>query len=272
DEDMRYTAVKGKGLFEAEAALVGTRREELAGIDFEDPAWRGYRASVAARRPFSDFVYSRNVGGERRFISISGAPVFDASGRFTGYRGVGKDVTERRREEEELRRFRAAMDMSIDAIYLTDRASMRFVDVNEAACRAMGYTREQLLAMGPHDLVSISREDLERVYDEAIDAGVKGARSEIPYVRRDARQGWTELNRRALRADDTWIIVTISRDITERKRAEERQAAHLRHQERVARFGQTALGKREPQDLIDEAVQTVLEALTAEAVAYVESG
>src|SRR5438094_8614026 len=58
----------------------------------------------------------------------------------------------------------------------------------------------------------------------------------------------------------------------QRRRAEERQATHLRHQERVARFGQTALGKREPQDLIDEAVQTVLEALTAEAVAYVESG
>ena len=54
---------------------------------------------------------------------------------------------------EELQRFRDAMDMSGDAIYLVDRATMRFVDVNRTACLRMGYSREELLQMGPQDLL-----------------------------------------------------------------------------------------------------------------------
>lgn len=49
---------------------------------------------IAARRPFLDFVYRRhNPDGSQQYFMISGEPMFDSSGRFTGYRGVGKDVT-----------------------------------------------------------------------------------------------------------------------------------------------------------------------------------
>jgi PAS domain S-box-containing protein len=52
-------------------------------------------ANLAARRPFLDFVYSRtNPDGSRQYLMVSGEPMFDPSGRFTGYRGIGKDVTE----------------------------------------------------------------------------------------------------------------------------------------------------------------------------------
>ena len=53
------------------------------------------KANIAARRPFLDFVYSRiNPDGAQQYFQVSGEPMFDASGRFTGYRGVGRDVTE----------------------------------------------------------------------------------------------------------------------------------------------------------------------------------
>jgi PAS domain S-box-containing protein len=52
-------------------------------------------ANIAARRPFLDFVYSRtNPDGTRQYLMVSGEPMFDSTGRFTGYRGIGKDVTE----------------------------------------------------------------------------------------------------------------------------------------------------------------------------------
>jgi PAS domain S-box-containing protein len=52
-------------------------------------------ANIAARRPFLDFVYSRtNPDGSRQYLMVSGEPMFDPTGRFTGYRGIGKDVTE----------------------------------------------------------------------------------------------------------------------------------------------------------------------------------
>lgn len=52
-------------------------------------------ANIAARKPFLDFVYSRtNPDGTLRYLMVSGEPMFDPTGRFTGYRGTGKDVTD----------------------------------------------------------------------------------------------------------------------------------------------------------------------------------
>src|SRR6185436_7925256 len=60
--------------------------------------------------PFRDFVYTgRRTDGSLGFISISGKPVFDAEHRFVGYRGVARDVTERKRAEEELREAQAEL-------------------------------------------------------------------------------------------------------------------------------------------------------------------
>jgi len=64
----------------------------------------------------------------------------------------------------------------------------------------------------------------------------------------------------------------IAKDVTDRMRAEERQAAHLRYQEKIARFGESALAKRDAAEVVQEAVQAVLEALRGGAVAYVEPG
>ena len=53
------------------------------------------KAHMVARRPFLDHVYSRvDTEGAHQYFQVSGEPMFDASGRFTGYRGVGRDVTE----------------------------------------------------------------------------------------------------------------------------------------------------------------------------------
>lgn len=52
-------------------------------------------ANMAERRPFLDFVYSRTDGnGAQQYLQVSGEPIFDTAGRFIGYRGVGKDITD----------------------------------------------------------------------------------------------------------------------------------------------------------------------------------
>ena len=121
----------------------------------------------------------------------------------------------------ELARFRDAMDMSGDAIYLVDRKTMRFVDVNQTACTRMGYSREELLQMGPQDLLISSREEIERLYDQAIAAGASGTTMESSARTKDGRTSTTELQRRPLRVGEGWIIVSIARDITRRKQAEQ---------------------------------------------------
>src|SRR5262245_59892563 len=85
--------------------LIGKRRWDVA-VDFasEPEHWREHLATLERREPFRDFVYKvRRVDGSLGFVSISGKPVFDAEGRFSGYRGVARDITERQRAEEALR-------------------------------------------------------------------------------------------------------------------------------------------------------------------------
>ena len=58
------------------------------------------QANIAARRPFLDFLYSRvNAEGAIQYFQASGEPIFDSSGAYAGYRGIGMDVTERMRRD-----------------------------------------------------------------------------------------------------------------------------------------------------------------------------
>src|SRR5262245_21107451 len=155
----------------------------------------------------------------RGLIQLS-ADMLDAHGEFSGYRGNGKDVTERVKVDEDLRRFRLAMDHSADMILLIDRATMRFVDVNRTACQLLGYSREELLGMGPQDVLLASRQELERTYDEFIasPSSIKGVRGF--YRRRDGATIPFESARHVLRSGDSYLIATISRDVREQLASE----------------------------------------------------
>jgi PAS domain S-box-containing protein len=120
----------------------------------------------------------------------------------------------------ELQRFRAVLDACVDSIYMVDRETLKFVDATATASNRTGYSHEELLQMGPLDLLKENREELIRSYDAAIAAGAQGIRTESASRLKDGRETFVELNRRAVQIDGRWIIVTTSRDVTERKRTE----------------------------------------------------
>ena len=132
---------------------------------------------------------------------------------------IGQFV-QRKKYEDELRRFRASMDMSGDMILLVDRKTMRFIDVNETVCRNLGYSREELLGMVPEDILPMTRDALETLYDEMIATGAtQGMRS---YYR--CKDGSTlpfESMRRVMRSGEDWIIVVSARDIRKHLAQEE---------------------------------------------------
>jgi CheY-like chemotaxis protein len=69
-------------------------RDDL-GLRWNEIEREGLEANLSARKPFLDFIYSRtNLEGSMQYLMVSGEPMFDSSGRFIGYRGIGKDVTE----------------------------------------------------------------------------------------------------------------------------------------------------------------------------------
>jgi PAS domain S-box-containing protein len=79
----------------APSGLTGVFRWDIAtDVESEPEKWRLHRAMHDARRPFRDFVYSTvSRSGSPVYVRSSGKPLFDASGKFLGYRGTGTDIT-----------------------------------------------------------------------------------------------------------------------------------------------------------------------------------
>jgi PAS domain S-box-containing protein len=97
DANGHFTKVYGPVLemlgIPVDSLLGETREAQVA--RWNEAERTALEANMAARRPFLDFVYSRiDAEGEHQYFQVSGEPMFDTSGRFTGYRGVGRDITE----------------------------------------------------------------------------------------------------------------------------------------------------------------------------------
>ena len=155
---------------------------------------------------------------------------------------MAQNIAARVRSKEELRRFRMALDSSIDAVYLIDRLDMRFIDANQTATKTLGYRRDELLTLGPQDLKPDAGE-LERInrrFDEVVLSDSKTGMFETVHQRKDGTRLPVEVYLRAVKSEGRQILVAVVRDITSRLRAE----AALRESEerfRVA-FSQAAVG------------------------------
>lgn len=96
DESGHFTKIYGP-VFEMLGIKIDGALDSAAedsGVRWNEAEKNTLVANLASRKPFLDFVYSRtNPDDTRQYLMVSGEPMFDLSGRFTGYRGVGRDVT-----------------------------------------------------------------------------------------------------------------------------------------------------------------------------------
>ncbi len=190
------------------------------GLEVEG-GWEVHRALLEARLPFRDVVMYRTLpDGIRRYFSASAAPTFSAHQRFTGYRVIGRDITERQQYEAEALQFRTAIESSPDLILVIDPVTLRFLYANETACRLHGVTREQYLQLTPMDTTPFKREEIERGIADTLAKGEAGITIQYIATAPDGRRGWFEAHRRAVRLGDRSVVVTVARNISERKLAE----------------------------------------------------
>jgi PAS domain S-box-containing protein len=86
------------------AEYVGKKRWEFPSARAtSDEAWAEHRAVLEARQPFRDFCYALALeDGRRLHVTVSGNPMFDADGKFLGYRGTGRDRSHEVAAEAEL--------------------------------------------------------------------------------------------------------------------------------------------------------------------------
>jgi len=101
DAEGHYTELSGPAL---EILGLGDATTDAGGastggiVHWNEAGRATLAANIAARRPFLDLIYTRSrADGSQQHFQVSGEPMFNLSGRYTGYRGIGMDVTERMR-------------------------------------------------------------------------------------------------------------------------------------------------------------------------------
>jgi diguanylate cyclase (GGDEF)-like protein/PAS domain S-box-containing protein len=138
DAELRFTRVDVRTDAVTEQTLakriLGKRRWET-GLEIEG-GWEAHRALLESRAPFRDVLMWRNLpDGARRYISVSGEPTFDARGRFTGYRGIGRDISKQKRIQQLLKLDQAVTLRLAEA----QPASQALNGALEAICDSLGW-------------------------------------------------------------------------------------------------------------------------------------
>ncbi len=158
------------------------------------------------------------------FAEANGTPVFEG-GKVVGAQVIFRDVTERERSEEALKRsearYRGIIETTQDAFWYVDDEG-RFLDVNKAACEMLGYGRDELLKMKIADVETIERQtDVIRHIRKMRELG--GDLFESRHKRKDGSIVDVEVVTSVLTEPDRGErVFTFVRDITERKKGERR--------------------------------------------------
>jgi PAS domain S-box-containing protein len=119
DEQHRFTYLSEhlRAFGQDPQSRIGRTRQDLAtDITAEPEKWREHLSILDRHEPFRDFVYRRKIGeNPERFVAVSGNPFFDETGRFLGYRGTARDITERVLAERALKEAKAAAEAANQA-------------------------------------------------------------------------------------------------------------------------------------------------------------
>lgn len=235
-----------------------TREQMLAGavgmVPTDDPERQGPGGGDAIGRMYDRLIdaYPRLLTEEQNFYHPDGSLIQAEATRRAVPSGDGwtiistiRDIGDRKAAQRVLERFRFAMDHIGDALTLTDRETMTYLDVNVEAARRAGMSREEYLQMRPGFRVkNASAKQLEELYDALIADSPAVRKGEYELLQAGGTYYPCEIWRTAVNIDGRWIIVTSSRDITERKRVElqlQRRMEDLtRSNEELERFAYVA--------------------------------
>jgi len=190
-----------------------------------------------ARKVFNAIMIGKSWRGEIEMISKSGRKfpvnlradsIKDENGKIIGLIGVHTDITEQKTMEEKLRKseanYKQLFDNSPAAIYQVDYKSGKFLKANDAFCKYVGCSQEEITSLSPYDILTEESKKLflERV--GKISQGIKVPEIvEFDALDRKGKRWCFQLHIKNIYDAEGHVIAAdvVAHDITERKRAEE---------------------------------------------------
>ncbi|MGZ8158490.1 MAG: PAS domain S-box protein [Methylobacter sp.] len=248
--------------------ILGLSEDQLYGKTAVDPAWYFFREDgslappneypvnkvLASGKTLKNYVLGVHRPNNENdvWVLVNADPVFGKEGEINQVIVTFIDITQRKRAEHDIAVMSQALDNAHEAAYLMD-GDARFLYINDESCRALGYSRDELLTMsvmdiGPGWTVEMVREVWERQREEGIVQSF-----EANHRRKDGGIFPVEINASQFEYDGKIYALAMVRDITERKRAEDEiRALNTDLEQRVLeRTGELRLQTRYLRALID---------------------
>jgi len=247
------------------AEVVGKNPRLLQSGETDPMAYRQLWSSIASGGIWEGEFHNKKKNGELFWERATIAPVRDLSGAITSFVGVTEDNTERKRTEQALReseeRHRLLAENVSDVIWTIDTEE-RFTYVSPSVEKLRGYTVAQVVGNRMHDgltpeSAALARSSLAHALEQ-VRAGqpFPASRLELEQVRKDGSTVWTEVTTSGMVDGEGRLIsiIGVTRDISERKEAQEKVAAQLNELLRwqsvmLGREGRVMDLKREVNDL-----------------------
>lgn len=169
-------------------------------------------------------------------------PIFDSQRKVVNILSVLEDITEQKNAQDALEESEARYRMLFDGIHdgvvvhemTEDGLPGRFLEVNRTFCAMTGYAREELLKMSPMDLnETIPMEDSRRIRSSLVEGA--SVSFERTLVTKAGMMLPCEMNAHSFQMGERRVILSVVRDITERKQAQDRIKSSLAEKETLLR-------------------------------------
>lgn len=238
--------------------LLGYSREELIGIhqtrlhppELREQYAKSFKEGVAAGRRSVKDLYVQRKDGTRIPIEIFGSTFSRDNRQYIV--GFFRDLSAIKDSQQSLaasvERYQFLFNKANDGLTvyhpLPDGVPGKFIEVNDAACRIMGCTRNELLQLSPRDMVMEHEwPNIAKVIEELRTKGCAVFRLQIR--RNDNRIMTVEIHDHLFEYDGKPTVLSIIRDITERVEAEEKlkeTQEKLIYTDKMAALGQLVAG------------------------------
>jgi diguanylate cyclase (GGDEF)-like protein/PAS domain S-box-containing protein len=179
----------------------------------------GIHAVLSGGRASFQLEYPCHSPAEKRWFLMSVTPFKSAGG---GVVISHVDVTQRKLAEIRRAGFDNIIERSLNEIYIFDAETLRFIEVNEGACRNLGYTLEELRSMTPVDIKpELTQENFAALIRPLQNDGKDKVVFTTLHQRKDGSDYPVEVHLQRMMFDDRDVFAAIILDITQRTQTEE---------------------------------------------------
>jgi len=244
-----------KFLGRKEEELVGNSFFALFGVIPEHNGFAGAFNRADEPQEFRHQFLARSALGDDRWLDLIISPIKKLD-ETIAFRGLARDVTERKRFEEALRdseeRYRLLFESTPQPIWVYNEETLTFLAVNEAATRTYGYSRDEFLSMTINDLRPQQEDIPTLMIKNAEDPDALVISSPWRHQTRDKKTIYVEMTSHPVVFDGKNSRLVIVNDVTERKLLDEKQQRlHTSLQQSAAEWRQTFNAMESPVLIVD---------------------